>query len=318
MVGRAGARRSRPRLRITSTGVPYSSLSTSQRSTSSGVPIAEPPVGEVQDAVDHAEHRVDVVGDEDHRRVVLAPPPVDQLADPALVLRGRGSSSGSSQSSRTGSSASAWPTRSRCCSPPDRVPTGAVGVARSRPRRRAASSTRAFVARGADRQAEAVAVDAERRRGRGRAAACRRRRASAAGCSRCGGRRGCTGIPSTLIVPAVELLLPEDGPQQARLARAVRAEHGEELARAAPSRSRSCHSVRPPKPSVALVEISRTSPGTSCSTARDRASTVASRHPREVVLPVGQGLGEVDAPARRILCRGHAPARSRRSLVCSL
>ena len=47
----------------------------------------EAALGEVQDAVDHAEHGVHIVGDEDDGCAVVAPTRVDELAHLALVVQ---------------------------------------------------------------------------------------------------------------------------------------------------------------------------------------------------------------------------------------
>ena len=74
----------RPRVRITSTGEAYSSLSTSERSTSPGVPMRNRPAGQVEHPVDVLEHRVHVMGHEQHAEAALAAMPVDQVADDPL------------------------------------------------------------------------------------------------------------------------------------------------------------------------------------------------------------------------------------------
>ena len=58
----------RPRLRMTSTGVSYRSAQHLGAQHLVGGADAEPAAGQVEHPVDHAEHRVDVVGDEQRRR----------------------------------------------------------------------------------------------------------------------------------------------------------------------------------------------------------------------------------------------------------
>ena len=176
--------------------------------------------------------------------------------------------SGSSHSSSRGSSASACPTRSRCCSPPESSPTGSFGeVARADGVDEAIDALRVAAPR--ERQTEPVAVDAERDE-------------VAAAQGRLGRQRALLGdvADATVAAPAdgfaqrsdaalAERLEPEDRAQQGGLSRTAGAEHGDQLAgldgeiEAAPQ-------LRSPRRSAAPA----------ISSGRDRAAVIAPARPR--------------------------------------
>ena len=144
--------------------------------------------------------------------------------------------SGSSSSSRRGRRISACAISTRCCWPPDRLPIRwsanggrlhrlqhLIDLAPTRPR--------------GQRNAQTRAIEAERRRGRAPASAYRDRARISAARSR---PRRALPPPSKATLAAARRDEAEDGAQQRRLARPVRADQAAELARR-PARSR-CHS----------------------------------------------------------------------------
>ena len=150
---------------------------------------AEPPAGQVEHPVDVLEDRVHVVGDEQHPEAALAAVPVDQVADDALRAQVE-------RAERLVAEQQAGVAGERL---PDAQPlllaAGEAGrpararSARRRPRRAGRRCARRRAAVG-QRDPPAVTVDAERDQVAAAEGDPVIRRASAAGCSRCAGRRG--------------------------------------------------------------------------------------------------------------------------------
>ena len=109
---------------------------------------------------------------------------------------------------------------------------GRRGVARTRPRRprRARASTRASILASGGARSPSGGRRARAGRGRGRAGRRRGRRRAAAGRSRSGGSARAAGSPRPRRGPALGCEQPEQDAEQRRLAGAVRAEDGEQLA----------------------------------------------------------------------------------------
>ena len=234
---RAGRRRpgGRRAVRSTSIGVPYRSLSVGRGDHLLDRAADRAAAGHVDHLVEVAEQRVDVVGDEQHRRRPGSCRSAAGARRPRPGWGGRGCRAARRGSAARGSRTSACAISSRCCSPPDSSP---IGRGRSRwrrparsPRRpgRASARCRSRAAlRDRDRDAPAGAVEPEPHEvdpadpGRGVEAVALGEVADRA--ARLGRRAAEHGDRARL-----ERDQPEDHPHQRRLAGAVGPEHGDEL-----------------------------------------------------------------------------------------
>ena len=149
---------------------------------------------------------------------------------------GRGCRGARRAAAARGRCTSAWAISSRCCSPPETCADGTVRIGRWRRPARSTSATRAALG-------TAPGSSAGRGSGRPQRSPSRPRRTTstprmrrpgrscgAAAGSRCAGWPRPAARPSTRSSPPASGHQPEDGLDQGRLAHAVGAEHGHELA----------------------------------------------------------------------------------------
>ena len=90
-----------------------------------GGPAGGPARGHVDDPVHHRQQRVHVVGREQHGDLLLAGRSGPAARPPRCSLAMSRLASGSSRSSSRGRLIRAWAISTRCCSPPERLPTRA-------------------------------------------------------------------------------------------------------------------------------------------------------------------------------------------------
>ena len=285
----------RSRTRTTSTSVRYSSDSVSRGHHLVGRADPEPAVDQVEHPVDDGQHRVDLVGHEQHRGAVLTAASSMQVDDGALVGEVEREQRLVAQQ-HAGSPTRACATRSRCCSPPESRPTGASARSRAPTAQRLAAPPRPLAPAPRRAGPAAVPVEAEpdevapAQRGQrvdGRAAAGRTRRVAFP-------RRGAR--PSTSHVPAASGEQAEQHPEQGRLARAVRARARRRTRRARRRGRGPVHRVRAAAAHRgAATGGRRRGRGSLQGAPRARASSVrGAAEPGQVVAARRQRLGHVD------------------------
>ena len=91
-----------------------------------GRPAGRPPAGQIDDPIHHRQERVHLVRRQEDRDVLVGGQAMQQCDDLLHALGSR-FASGSSSSNNFGWLTRAWAISTRCCSPPERLPTRLFG-----------------------------------------------------------------------------------------------------------------------------------------------------------------------------------------------